>query len=198
MKKYVKNFWSLNVDEALVANWLKQKETLGPNYEIFFPINAQLEFVDLIVFNKKNKKTATIQVKSSQSYLQEDKEEGDYWVTGHRFEKEKINSKKVDFFIFTSYYPKISKKVQTSRALAEHYIVFKTEELEKYVEKYKDMKMIKTGKIGFSFYIYPPNKKGELYEDWQLKQEYEKNNGENLKPICNVLDNYDKIKQELK
>ncbi|MGY5144413.1 MAG: hypothetical protein ACW9XH_08025 [Candidatus Nitrosopumilus sp. bin_32a] len=195
MKKMVKNFWSLNVDEALVANWLKQKDTLGSNYEVFFPINTQLEYVDLIVFNKKNKKTTTIQVKSSQIYLEKN---GNYWVSGHRFEKEKINSKKVDFFIFTSYYPKTLEKDQTTRGIAEHYVVFTAKELEKYVEKYKDVKMIKTGKIGFSFYIESQNNKNELYEDWQIKNKYTENNYEELKPICNVLDNFNKIKQELK
>lgn len=195
MEKFVKNFWSLNVDEALVANWLKQKDTLGSNYEIFFPINAQLEYVDLIVFNKENQKTTTIQVKSSQSYLEK---KGNYWVSGHRFEKKKINSKKVDFFIFTCYYPKTLEKDQTSRDINEHYVVFTTKELEKYVKKYKDAKMIKTGKIGFSFYIDPENNKNRLFEDWQIKDKYIKNDYEELEPICNVLDNYNKIKQELK
>ncbi len=50
----------------------------------------------------------------------------------------------------------------------------------------------------FSFYVYPPNDKGKLYEDWELKDEYTKNNYEQLKPLSNVMDNFNKIKQELK
>lgn len=197
MKKFVKNFWSLNVDEALVANWLKQDNTLGTDYEIFFPINAQLEYVDLIVFNKNNQKIVTIQVKSSQSYLVKDKE-GDYWASGHRFESKKIDPKKVDFFIFTCYYPKTSEKEQKSRDVTSHFVVFTTNELQRYVEKHKSVKMVKTGKIGFSFYVYPPNDKGELYEDWELKEEYSRNDYEKLKPLSNVMDNFNKIKQDLK
>jgi len=147
MKKFVKNYWSLNVDEALVANWLKQKRNLGPNYEIFFPINAQLKSVDLIVFNKKNQKTTTIQVKSSQSYLIED-EEGDYWASNHRVAKNKIKSKEVDFFIFTCYYPTTSEKDQTPRDIVDHYVVFTTKELEEYIKKYK-IKIGKTKKSTF-------------------------------------------------
>lgn len=195
IKKFVKNFWSLNVDEALVANWLKNN--LKKNYEVFFPINAQLEYIDLIVYNKQNKKTTTIQVKSSQSYIAKDKD-GDYWVSGHRFESNKIKSKKVDFFIFTCFYPKTPKKNQPDRGIMEHYVVFKTRELEKYIETYKKIKITKTGKIGFSFYVYPPNDKGKLYEDWELKEEYTRNDYKKLDPISNVMDNFNKIKQELK
>ena len=84
------------------------------------------------------------------------------------------------------------------RDIADHYVVFRTDELLKYVEKFKNTKMVKTGKIGFSFYIYPPDENGELFEDWQLKDEYVKNDGESIEPICEPLDNYKKIKQALK
>ena len=36
MEKFVKKYWSLNVDEILVANWLRNK--LGSNYEVFFQL----------------------------------------------------------------------------------------------------------------------------------------------------------------
>ena len=65
-KKFIKNFWSLHVDEAIVANWLKEK--LPKSCEVFFPVNSQFQYVDLIVYNSENKKTITIQVKSSQGY----------------------------------------------------------------------------------------------------------------------------------
>ena len=60
----IKNFWSLQVDEAIVADKIKIKLK---NYEVFFPINSQLQDVDLILFNKNTKETRTIQVKSSPS-----------------------------------------------------------------------------------------------------------------------------------
>ena len=197
MTKFIKNFWSLNVDEALVANWLKQNNTLGTDYEIFFPINAQLEYVDLIVFNKSNQKTVTIQVKSSQSYLVKDKG-GDYWASGHKFESKKIDPKKVDFFIFTCYYPKTSEKDHKSRDITKHFVVFRTDELQEYVKKIKRKNNNKTQKIGFAFYIYSSDDKEELYDDWELKEEYSRNNYDKLEPICDALDNFNKIKQDLK
>ena len=63
----VKNFWSLNVDEALVADRL-QSELKKKGYEIFFPLRAQLKDVDLVLFDLRKKKGYTIQVKGSRTY----------------------------------------------------------------------------------------------------------------------------------
>jgi hypothetical protein len=191
MKKFVKNFWSLNVDEALVANWLKQEDTLGSDYEIFFPINAQLEYVDLIVFNKNNQNTVTIQVKSSQSYLVKDKND-EYWASGHdKITLEKINPAKVDFFIFTCYYPELltKKKITViSRDITNYFVVFQTSKLLDYVMKFKKSKPIKSKRIPFSFYIHPED--GKLYEDWRLKKQYE----ESDKPMLALRDTFDNYK----
>ena len=58
----IKNFWSLHVDEALVASELKKR--LSNDYEVFFPFNSQLKDIDLIIYNVKNHKTKTVQVKN--------------------------------------------------------------------------------------------------------------------------------------
>ena len=50
----IKNLWSLNIDEALVANQLKQ-ELSKKDYEVFFPLNSQLKDIDLTLFNLKKK-----------------------------------------------------------------------------------------------------------------------------------------------
>jgi len=183
------------VDETLVANWLRNK--LGQNYEVFFPINAQLEYVDLIVFNKSNQNTVTIQVKSSQSYREQSKDVK-YWTTGHQFKVDRIKPKKVDFFIFTCYYPSTIKQNQKSRDFTEYFVVFSTDKLKKHIKKYKNPKLLKSGRVGFSFYIWPTDKKGDLYENAQLKKEYTKNDEENLESICEAKNNYLIIKQKLK
>ena len=194
MKKFVKNFWSLNVDEALVANWLKQKDTLGSDYEIFFPINAQLEYVDLIVFNKNNQKTVTIQVKSSQSYLVKDEPE-DYWSSGHDIQLEKIDPDKVDFFIFTCYYPKLpKKKTGNSRDITKYFVVFQTSKLKDYVMKVKELKLIKSKRIPFNFCIYPADKK--LYEEGGLKEQYAKSDTP-MPTLQDTRNNYKIIKKML-
>ena len=196
MKKQIHNFWSLNVDEALVASWLK--DNLDENYEVFFPVNSRFPDVDLIVFNSKNKKTITVQVKSSQSYFKK-YENVEYWVSGHdKIQLDKIDHDKVDFFIFTCYYPELTKKkTGNSRDITKYFVVFQTSKLLDYVWKFKDSKTIKSKRIKFSFYVYPPNDKGKLYEDWGLKEEYSRNDYEKLKPLSNVMDNFDKIKEML-
>jgi len=197
-KKHVKNFWSLNADEAIVANWLKEK--LPKSCEVFFPVNFQFPYVDLIVYNSENKKTTTIQVKSSQGY-EEKNNKKPYWVSGQRFENHKINSDKVDFFIFSCFYPEISKsdsKKTGSRNIVNYFVVFPTKKLEKYIKKMKLHKYLKPEiKIGFSFYQMSENGKNKLYEDWYLKKHYTKDDYKNLKPLTFYLDNWKQIRSKL-
>ena len=65
----IKNFWSLNVDEAVVADKLRD----GKDYEVFFPVNPQLKDVDLILYNLKTQKSISIQVKGSITYKEKKK-----------------------------------------------------------------------------------------------------------------------------
>ena len=37
----IKNFWSLNVDEAILSD--KLNKTLGKKYQVFFPVKSQLK-----------------------------------------------------------------------------------------------------------------------------------------------------------
>jgi len=63
----LKNVWSLNVDEALTADEINHK--LGKKrYEVFFPANAQLKDIDLLLLDLKTNKIKTMQVKGSRTY----------------------------------------------------------------------------------------------------------------------------------
>jgi len=195
-KKFIKNFWSLNVDEAIVANLLKEK--LPKSCQVFFPVNSSFPYVDLIVYNSENKKTTTIQVKASQGY----EEKGDkkpYWDTAHKIWNSRIDPDKVDFFIFSCFYPEISKSTSKKtgpRNIKNYFVVFPTKELKKYIEKMKLRKYLGSEKvIGFSFYIDPED--GELYEYWFLKKHYTKDDYTNNKPITFYLDNWNQIKTKL-
>lgn len=66
MSKAYKNFWSLNTDEAVVTGILR--DGLEKDIEVFMPINAQMKDLDLMLFNVKNKKSISIQVKVSRAY----------------------------------------------------------------------------------------------------------------------------------
>ena len=63
----MKNLWSLNIDELLVASRLKEKFSKS-KYEVFFPLNSQMKDIDLILVSLKSYKTVRIQVKGSRTY----------------------------------------------------------------------------------------------------------------------------------
>ena len=50
----LKNVWSLQVGEVIVADLLKKN--LGKDYEIFIPLNNHLKDYDLVLMNQKTKK----------------------------------------------------------------------------------------------------------------------------------------------
>jgi hypothetical protein len=100
----LKNLWSLSIDEALAADVIK-RELGKKDYEVFFPVNAQLKDVDLVLLNLKKMKVSTMQVKGSRTYEPKESQRKKYgegcaaWIT---INKKSIfkPSNKVDFFIF--------------------------------------------------------------------------------------------------
>lgn len=151
----IKNFWSLNVDEALVADKL-QRELKKRNYEVFFPVRSQLKDIDLIAFNLKTKKSYTIQVKGSRTYEPQEREVLRYgegrasWIT---IKHDSIFNTKnhVDYFIFIIH---LEVKKATKRDIKLNYIVIPTLDLKKIVKK--SQKLIRGGKkYHFSFWINP-------------------------------------------
>lgn len=63
----IRNLWSLNVDELLVADQLKENFKKS-DYDVFFPLNSQMKDIDLVIMNVKSAKARTIQVKGSRTY----------------------------------------------------------------------------------------------------------------------------------
>ena len=102
----IKNIWSLNVDEAIVAE--KIKKELGKKHEVFFPINSQLKDIDLLIQNPKTGKSKAIQVKGSRTWnLKGSRRKklgwGDVSSSWLTIKERSIFSttNKIDFFIFT-------------------------------------------------------------------------------------------------
>ncbi len=89
----IKNFWSLQVGEAVAADTLKSE--LGKDYEVFIPLNNELTGYDLLLVNNKNRKILKIQVKESRQY-----KEGQGWF---KIDKDKVNGLVADFYIFIIY-----------------------------------------------------------------------------------------------
>ena len=111
----LKNLWSVPVDEAIVANTIK--DVLGKDFEVFFPYNSQLTDVDLAVINLKNHKLKTILVQASQSFVQK----GEHYSL-IRISKDKIFNQEntVDFFIIVVHFPSF---FRYERKMVQSYIV---------------------------------------------------------------------------
>jgi len=98
----IKNFWSLNVDECLVSDKLK---SILKGWEVFIPLNSQLQDIDLAIINLKNEKTLSIQVKGSRTYeprKSEIEKYGNGSAAWFRLDKKSIlkPKNKIDYYIF--------------------------------------------------------------------------------------------------
>ncbi len=77
-------------------------------YSVFAPLSRQEKAVDLILFNRENKKTLTIQVKSSRSYPGEDKD-------GVRNNWLWLNTFKIDEHVYADYYVIVGNYLSTDK-----------------------------------------------------------------------------------
>ena len=107
----IKNFWSLNVDEAIVADKLRTE--FGKGYEVFFPVNSQLKDIDLIMYNLKTQKSISIQVKASKTH--HDKKGTRKFGRPNTWSVLKTSSifkttNKIDFIVFVIYDENITSK----------------------------------------------------------------------------------------
>lgn len=175
----LKNIWSLTIDEALAADEIK-KYFPKRDYEVFFPTNAQLKDVDLILFNLKSGKSKTIQVKGSRTYEPRASEVQRYgagsaaWITINK--SAIFNTKnKLDFFIFVlhSFLDGLIKK-----EIKINYLVIPIKILQNIARK----KVIgKHGKYHFFIWIDPKGKRAFDFHDAMI-------------PLSKYLDNWNYLR----
>jgi hypothetical protein len=145
----IKNFWSLNVDEAIVADKLRTE--FGKDYEVFFPVNSQLKDIDLIVYNLKTQKSISIQVKASKTH------QGKKGT--RKFGKPNswsvINTSsifnttnKIDFIVFVIYDENLTNK---NRNIIQHFLIIPMKDFQKITKK--DKKERKAGCYHYSFIV---------------------------------------------
>ncbi len=149
----VKNFWSLNVDEAIVADKL-QNELKKSNWEVFFPLRSQLKDIDLLLVNLKSKKTLTIQVKGSRTYttnVREIEQLGEGRTAWFTISKTKIFDTyfPVDYFIFLIHTESSTREKQI---IELHYLVMPINELQGIITK-TGKRCNKDGNYDFYFRI---------------------------------------------
>ncbi len=157
MGKAYKNFWSLNVDEALVVGILRDQTP--KNIEVFIPLNAQMKDVDLILLNQTSRKVTSIQVKGSRAYEPKLKEINDYGdgSAGWFFlNKDTINKSIADYFIFLIHV--LEGSVKTGRrSIVPHTITIPTKELKKLLSKILFQQ--NTDKYSFFLWVDPIKKR---------------------------------------
>lgn len=171
----IKNVWSLNIDEAVVADRLIDyfKEIKDRTFQIFFPINSQLKGMDLIIYNTETDKSKTIQVKGSRSYGPVGDE-----CSWHQVKADDINPKKSQFFIFVTYN---TKTTETKLIIEPTFMIIQTSKLLEIITKdkkvqrsAKDKKSKKSGTYHFSFNLWD----GKYFADYRdLKPHVNPDNG---------------------
>ena len=131
----IKNFWSLNADEVIVAH--KIKTELGKEYEVFFPVNSQLKDIDLLVQNIRTGKSKSVQVKGSRTYepsrLFGAKNLGADKTSWHVIKEKSIFSptNKIDFFIFVTHEEELTTQ---KRRIKQNYLIIPIQISEQYLQ----------------------------------------------------------------
>lgn len=179
----IKNFWSLNVDEALTVDKL-QSELKHQNWEVFYPLRAQLKDIDLILYNLKSGTSFSIQVKGSRSHTPAKREIARFgegrngWIMIKRDSIFKPTNK-IDFFILLIH---VEVQGKTKREIELHWLVLPTEKFKKIL--LDSNKAVGKGDLyNFFIWINPQENKAIEYSEW--------NNQIDLSPYLN---NFDLIK----
>ena len=139
----MKNLWSLQVGEAIVAHELATlSKDFNKKFQVFIPLNSQLEDVDLILQNMKTGKSVHIQVKSSVVHAYADYRS---WI---QLIKKKIKSPrfKVDYFVFLLHDLQL---VDKKPDFKNHFIVISPTDLLSFSKH----KKVKNGRIDFNFRV---------------------------------------------
>ena len=134
----IKNFWSLNVDEAIIAD--KIGKEMGEEYQVFFPVNSQLKDIDLIIHNLKTGKSKSIQVKGSRTYDTKRtvvKEMGSAKTSWNVISGSSIfePTNKIDFFIFVMHQEEYLKD---KRKMIQNYVIIPITDFRKITKNQKD------------------------------------------------------------
>lgn len=162
MGRAYKNFWSLNIDEAVVCGVLRDETEKG--IEVLMPMNAQMKGVDLILINIKNKKTVSVQVKGSKAFEPKKSETEKFGAgsVGWFFIDENIiNKATADYFIFLVYV--IEQSLKTGRRFIEPHTI--TIPANKIKELSKKNKKPHPNRYSFYFWVNPQTKKAFDFRD---------------------------------
>ena len=177
----IKNIWSLNIDELLVADKLK-RVFKKKDHEVFFPLNSQLKDIDLILINLKKGKSINFQVKGSRTYKPQKSETAKFgkgsaaWFTL----KEKSIFKptnKMDYYVFVLH---SLIDGESKKEIKINYLIIPEKEFKK-----KVLKKIKRKGDKYHFFIWI---------DVDGKRSFDFNNRNKIIHLSKYLDNWNVIK----
>jgi hypothetical protein len=109
-------------------------------YAVFVPASRQQKDIDLLLFNTKNHKTLTIQVKSSRSYQmgREREEQGlGYAIWLNNF-ADKIDGAGADYYIIYGLYPR--KGSTGAESWNDLFLCYSTEEIRAFLKRVRQKK----------------------------------------------------------
>lgn len=177
----IRNLWTLNVDELLVADQLKENFN-KTDFDVFFPLNSQMKNIDLVLMNVKNAKAKTIQVKGSRTYApgkSEVERFGDGSGAWFKIGTEAIfqPTNRVDYFIFVLHSfddGEIKKKIVLN------YLIIPIKNFQNICRK----KQPRSDGKSYDFYIWIDPRGARSFEF----------RGQKIIPLTKYLNNWDIIK----
>jgi len=96
--------FTLPYSEFAVINRLNSHFKKRDGFSIFVPMSRQEKGIDLLILNTKNKKSVTVQIKSSRVYPPTKVSEFEYYMWLHNF-KDGIKKKSADYYMIIGLYP---------------------------------------------------------------------------------------------
>ena len=111
-----------------IANTLQKEFPKRDNFSVAIPLSRQQKFYDLLLVNGESKKSVTIQVKSSRTYLGSEKSEYQYYSWLNYFD---IKDNYSDFYFVYMTYPLFDKNFRPRAKWDRKILVFDQKEMVK-------------------------------------------------------------------
>lgn len=155
-----------------IADILQKKFLKKDSFSVAVPFSRQQKFYDLVLLNGEKKKSITIQVKSSRTYLGKEKDDHQYYSWLNYFE---IKDNYSDFYFIYMTYPSFDKNFTPRAKWEVKILVFNQKEMVSLLSKVKT----KAGKqehfFSFGFDAQSDNVHGARGFTHLKKQEFSKN-----------------------
>ena len=176
----IRNLWTLNVDELLVADQLKEHFKKS-DHDVFYPLNSQMKNIDIVFMNVKTAKVKTIQVKGSRTYAPRKSEVerfGEGSAAWFKIGSESIfkPTNKVDYFVFVLH---SFKDGETKKEIVLNYLIIPTKEFQSICKQ----KKVRSDGHSYDFFIWI-DPKGKRSFDFRASKEI---------PLSKYLNNWQLI-----